>query len=59
MEHLKQGDVFKLKGKVFRLGKKLRKRFECRELNSGRMYRVLGLAEVDELLEEGKLIKKY
>lgn len=58
VEHLKHGDIFRLKDKVFQLGKKLRKRYECRELNSGRMYRVLGLAEVDELLESDKMLKK-
>lgn len=50
VEHLKQGDVFELKGKTFVLGRKLRKRFECIEKTSGRTYRVLGLAEIDRLL---------
>ena len=47
VEHLELGDVFELKGKVFELGKKLRKRYECKELGTGKVYRVLGLAEID------------
>ncbi|MCB9225364.1 MAG: sprT domain-containing protein [Crocinitomicaceae bacterium] len=50
VEHLNEGDMFEIKGKVFILGKRLRKRFECREYGTGRMYRVLGLAEIDQLL---------
>lgn len=52
VEHLDPGTVFELKGKVFVLGRKLRKRFECKEWESGRMYRVLGLAEVDRVVEK-------
>lgn len=51
VEHLQQGDVFELKGKTFVLGRKLRKRFECVEQKSGRVYRVLGLAEVDNVVK--------
>lgn len=51
VEHLKDGDVFQLKGKIFQLGKKLRKRYECTEVKSGKTYRVLGLAEIDRLIE--------
>ncbi|MBD3636362.1 MAG: SprT-like domain-containing protein [Crocinitomicaceae bacterium] len=50
VEHLEQGDIFELKGKRFILGKKLRKRYECKEVNTGRTYRVLGLAEVEEVV---------
>ena len=50
VEHLSRGDVFKLKGKTFELGQKLRKRYECVEVDSGRKYRVLGIAEVDRVL---------
>jgi SprT protein len=50
VEHLNEGDMFVLKGKVFVLGKRLRKRFECKEYGTGRIYRVLGLAEIDKLL---------
>lgn len=53
VEHLKKGAIFELKGKRFELGKKLRKRYECQDVDSGRMYRVLGLAEIDKLLKEG------
>ncbi|MEO9532288.1 MAG: SprT-like domain-containing protein [Crocinitomicaceae bacterium] len=51
VEHLEKGTIFELKGKQFELGRKLRKRFECKEINSGRTYRVLGLAEVDKVLK--------
>jgi hypothetical protein len=51
VEHLMQGDVFELKGKTFMMGRKLRKRYECKDLNSGKIYRVLGLAEIDKLIE--------
>ncbi|MEX1001018.1 MAG: SprT-like domain-containing protein [Crocinitomicaceae bacterium] len=51
VEHLQEGDVFILKGKTFVLGKRLRKRFECKEVYSKRLYRVLGLAEVEEVIE--------
>jgi len=51
VEHLKKGAIFELKGKRFELGKKLRKRYECVDLDSGRLYRVLGLAEVDKVLK--------
>lgn len=54
VEHLEFGARFELKGKTFELGKKLRKRYECVELSSGRTYRVLGLAEIDKLIEDGE-----
>lgn len=50
VEHLEKGAIFELKGKQFQLGRKLRKRYECKEINSGRTYRVLGLAEVEKVL---------
>lgn len=50
VEHLKQGDIFELKGKVFELGKKLRTRYECIEVKTGKTYRVLGLAEIDRIV---------
>lgn len=51
LEELKTGAIFKLNGKTFVKGKKLRSRFECDELSSHKKYRVLGLAEVEELHE--------
>ena len=51
VEHLEMGATFELKGKTFVLGKKLRKRYECKELNSNKTYRVLGLAEVDKMIK--------
>lgn len=47
VEELNFGAEFKLNGKIFVKGRKLRTRFECRELSSQRIYRVLGLAEID------------
>lgn len=52
VEHLNQGTIFELGGKTFVLGRKLRKRYECKELNTKKTYRVLGLAEIDKILEE-------
>lgn len=49
VEHLKIGEKFKLKGKSFVKGKKLRKYYLCQDLISGRDYRVLGLAEVESI----------
>jgi len=54
VEHLKIGDKFKLKGKTFVKGKKLRKYYLCQDLNTGRDYRVLGLAEVDSTHQDSK-----
>src|SRR5690606_25158712 len=50
VEHLAHGDVFELSGKIFVLGKKLRTRYECCELKSGRVFRVLGVAEIEKLI---------
>lgn len=55
LEELKFGDHFKLNGKNFVKGKKLRKRYECEDLSSRKKYRVLGLAEVEEV----EINKKY
>lgn len=52
VEDLKKGTKFKLNDKIFVKGKKLRTRFECEELYSRRKYRVLGVAEIDKVLEE-------
>jgi hypothetical protein len=49
LEQLATGKKFQLNDKIFVKGKKLRTRFECEELLSGKKYRVLGLAEVKEL----------
>lgn len=49
VEHLEIGSKFELNGKVFVKGKRLRKRFECQELSSRKMYRVLGLAEIEKI----------
>ncbi|WP_051568370.1 SprT-like domain-containing protein [Crocinitomix catalasitica] len=51
VEHLAFGATFQLNGKIFVKGKKLRKRYECKEFNTSRMYRVLGLAEIDNIIE--------
>ena len=52
VEHLEMGAIFELKGKTFVLGKKLRKRYECKDVNTNKTYRVLGLAEIDKLIEK-------
>jgi len=46
VEELKIGDTFKLNNKRFVRGKKLRKYYLCREIDSNRDYKVLGLAEI-------------
>lgn len=48
VEHLELGAKFKLNGKVFIKGKKLRKRYECQDVTTNKMYRVLGLAEIEK-----------
>ena len=52
VEHLKFGDKFKLNGKTFVKGKKLRKRYECQEVATKKLYRVLGVAEIEKLKED-------
>lgn len=52
VEHVEIGTKFELQGKVFQKGAKLRKRHECLEVETGRKYRVLGLAEIDKLIDE-------
>jgi len=52
VEHLPDGAMFELKGKVFQKGKKLRKRYECMEMKTQKMYRVLGLAEIEKRIED-------
>ena len=49
VEHLEIGTIFELKGKRYVLGRRLRKRFECSEVQSKKTYRVLGIAEVDKI----------
>lgn len=46
VEALKIGEKFKLNNKTFVKGKKLRKYYLCTELNTGRAFRVNGLAEI-------------
>ena len=50
VETLEIGQKFKLNGKNFVKGKKLRKYHICSEIESGRKFRVLGLAEIEKLL---------
>jgi len=52
VEHLPDGAKFELKGKVFQKGKKLRKRYECMEVKTQKMYRVLGLAEIEKRIDD-------
>jgi SprT protein len=52
VEELETGAVFRVdNGLVFRLHRRLRSRFQCFELSSGREYRVHGLCRVDPVLE--------
>jgi len=52
VEHLEFGAKFKLNGKVFVKGNKLRKRYECQVLNSRQKFRVLGVAEIERINDE-------
>jgi len=52
VEHLKMGQKFKLKDKIFVKEKKLRKYYLCSDINTLKKYKVLGLAEIDKLIEE-------
>lgn len=52
LEHLKPGESFKLNGKIFVKGKKLRKRYECTAVASQEKYLILGIAEVEQLTDE-------
>ena len=52
VESLKIGAVFKLNDRIFVKGKKLRKYHLCKELSTGKEYRVFGLAEIIELENE-------
>ena len=39
LEELNEGEVFQISdGRIFKKGKKLRKRFKCEEVSSGRLY---------------------
>ena len=49
VEHLPHGAQFKLNGKIFVKGKKLRKRYECKDASNGKLYRVLGIAEIESI----------
>jgi SprT protein len=51
VEHLEVGTKFELNGKIYLKGDKLRKRHECLEVRSGKKYRVLGLVEIDKLID--------
>ena len=52
VEELETGAVFRVdNGLVFRLHRRLRSRYQCFELASGREYRVHGLCRVEPVLE--------
>lgn len=47
VEELPEGAVFEIEGgRIFRKGKKLRKRYQCKELATGKLYLFSGLYEV-------------
>ncbi|MGB1102455.1 MAG: SprT-like domain-containing protein [Crocinitomicaceae bacterium] len=52
VEDLEFGTKFKLNGKIFVKGRKLRTRFECEEVYSQRRFRVLGVAQIEYIIEE-------
>ncbi|MCG8573539.1 MAG: SprT-like domain-containing protein [Flavobacteriales bacterium] len=52
VEQLEIGSKFTIEGRTFIKGKKLRKRHECTDVTNGRTYRVLGVAEIDKLINE-------
>ena len=53
VEELETGAVFRVdNGLVFRLHRRLRSRYQCYELSSGREYRVHGLCRVDPLRKQ-------
>ena len=50
VEQIKEGDSFSLEdGRVFRKGKKLRKRFQCVEVSTGKLYLFSPIYEVKPL----------
>lgn len=51
LNDLKQGDQFVLNQIPYRAEKKLRTRFQCRNLQNNRLYIIHGLAEVEKLAE--------
>ena len=51
LEDLPMHALFEINGRTFKKGKLLRKRFECIELQSKRMYLVSNIAEVKEIME--------
>lgn len=52
VEHLNLGEKFVLNDLVFEKGKKLRKYYLCRNVTNNRQYRVLGMAEIQQHLNE-------
>lgn len=49
LEHLSLGDQFEINGRSFIRGQRLRKRFECVEVDTRKKYRILGVAEVKKI----------
>ncbi|HIP35331.1 MAG TPA: sprT domain-containing protein [Crocinitomix sp.] len=49
VENLKIGEKFKLNSKTFVKGKRLRKYYLCKDLLTGRHYRVNGLAQIKKI----------
>jgi len=48
VEELPEGALFAIDGgRVFKKGKKLRKRYQCKELSTGKLYLFSGLYEVE------------
>lgn len=50
IEQLQTGDVFKIKGgRAFKRGEKVRKRYQCQEVTTGKWYLFSGLYEVKKV----------
>ncbi len=53
VEDLEEGDQFKTSdGKLFKRGKQIRKRIECKEISSGKMYLFSPVYEVHQLIND-------
>ena len=49
LKQLPMGCLFEFEGMVFQKGRKLKKRFECTEVQSNRLYRIHPLARVEQV----------
>jgi hypothetical protein len=60
VEQLPKGSVFRMNGgKIFRKGRKLRSRYQCREWRTGREYRVHALSRVEPIIGKEKVSELF